>query len=149
MSEIKRNAVIFDMDGTLCDVTSVRHHVLNRPRDFEAFHRGSASCPAKIEVVADLWRARRTGHTVFILTGRQEKWRHMTTTWCSVRNITFDALLMRNTGDFRKDVAVKGEMLAEVMELFNVVHAWDDNPAIVELWEANGIPVTVVPGWSE
>ena len=33
-----QTAVIFDVDGTLADVTSIRHYVLQRRKDFDAFH---------------------------------------------------------------------------------------------------------------
>lgn len=146
-SASKPKAVIFDMDGTLCDVTSIRHHVINQPRDFDAFHRNAATCPANLEVVADLWDARRHGLVVLILTGRMERWRDMTTSWCWSRNIPFEGLLMRPDNDFRKDTVVKAEMLERVRKVYEPVHAWDDNPTVVELWENEGIPVTVIPGW--
>ena len=39
-------AVIVDIDGTLVDVSSVRHHVAGPgKRNFDAFHRESADCP--------------------------------------------------------------------------------------------------------
>jgi len=30
---------------------------------------------------------------------------------------------------------------------YNLIEAWDDSPNIIELWESNGIPTVLVPGW--
>lgn len=38
-------AVLFDCDGTLVDVSGIRH-LLNGPGRFDAFHRASAACVA-------------------------------------------------------------------------------------------------------
>jgi Holliday junction resolvase len=57
---------------------------------------------------------------------------------------------MRRKGDYRKDGIIKRELLGEMRaDGFNVVRAWDDNPAVVAVWESEGIEVTVVPGWTE
>jgi phosphoglycolate phosphatase-like HAD superfamily hydrolase len=51
--------------------------------------------------------------------------------------------------DGRPDVEVKREILAQVRQRYDVVRAWDDNPHVVALWESEGVPVTLVPGWDE
>lgn len=54
---------------------------------------------------------------------------------------------MRANFDYRPDVQVKSEILAQIrMAGFEVVAAIDDNPAVIELWREHRIPVTVVPG---
>ena len=48
-------------------------------------------------------------------------------------------------GDYRKDVVVKKEILAQVVDDgYTVLEAWDDSPAVVDLWRDNGITVHVV-----
>lgn len=59
---MNRRCLIVDMDGTLADVTSVRHHVLNRPKDFTAFHAGALNCPAHNWVVEVVQRRIPVGH---------------------------------------------------------------------------------------
>jgi hypothetical protein len=55
---------------------------------------------------------------------------------------------MRRDGDFRPDGVVKLEILDMIKEDgYNVIHAWDDNPAVIEVWQSQGIPVTVVEGY--
>jgi hypothetical protein len=56
-------------------------------------------------------------------------------------------LIMRGDKDQRKDYEVKKDMLATIRQAYNPIHAWDDNPSIITLWNEEGIPCTVVDGW--
>lgn len=143
-------AVIFDMDGTLCDVTSVRHHVLDRRRrNYKAFHYLSVFCPP-IEWVRDLSDQHNAeGATVIVVTARHEQWRHLTEAWLFQHNVPYTELHMRKQDDMRKDKSIKGEILDLLLETYDIEHAYDDNPSIIELWQERGIPHTAVPGWAE
>ena len=50
------DAVIADLDGTLCDVSGILHHLEGEERNFAAFHAASADCPPA-EAVVDAVRA--------------------------------------------------------------------------------------------
>lgn len=143
----KPEAVIFDADGTLCDVRPIRHYVEGEVKNFAAFHKASAFCEPNAWVVEDARNAQRDGKIVLVVTGRSKHYRLLTEKWLRVWDVPVDELHTRADGDFRKDVVVKKEILDDLRSRYTVVHAWDDNPAIVELWESEGIPVTVVPGW--
>lgn len=149
MSQGKQDAVLFDMDGTLCDVRSIRHLVEGPRRDFHAFHMASGGCPAHPEVAEAARDARREGRAVIIVTARMECYRHVTSMWLALNGVPSDALLMRRDGDFRKDFIVKREILAKIRRRWNPVHAWDDNPEVIALWKQEGIAYTVVPGWND
>lgn len=146
---MRKDAVIFDMDGTLCDVTGIRHLVLGGVRNFEAFHRESVNCPPHSHVVEAARRAQEDGLAVLIVTARKAKFRNHTAMWLALNRVPSDAMLMRANHDNRKDVEVKRDILRQIRRSWNPIHAWDDNPAIVSLWEAEGIPCTIVPGWLE
>ncbi len=49
---MKLTAIIFDMDGTLCDVSAIRHLVKGDERDFDKFHTESVNCPPYAHVLA-------------------------------------------------------------------------------------------------
>lgn len=140
-------AVIFDMDGTLCDVTSVRHHVVERPKNYDAFHHGSLFCPPIDWVVEEVERHRAAGRAILVVTAREERWRTLTENWLQHHSIGYHVMFMRPTGDFRSDVLIKGEIYDRIKERYEVHHAYDDNPSIIGLWKARGVPHTVVPGW--
>lgn len=144
-----QDAVIFDMDGTLCDVRQIRHLVMGTSRNFEKFHRESVNCPPHSHVVGAAHKARADGHAVLIVTARKAKFRNHTAMWLALNGVPSDAMLMRADHDNRKDVEVKRDILRQIRRTWNPIHAWDDNPAIISLWNEEGIPCTIVPGWDE
>lgn len=139
-------AAIFDVDGTLCDVRGIRH-LLDGPGSFHAFHRASVDCPPHPNVIEAARRERAAGRAVLIVTARQARYRNLTAMWLALHQVPSDAMWMRGDGDFRPDFVVKREILRWIRALYRPVAAWDDNPAVVQLWREEGIPVTVVPGW--
>ncbi|MET8676571.1 hypothetical protein ABZW18_02940 [Streptomyces sp. NPDC004647] len=143
-----REAVIFDMDGTLCDVRQIRH-LINGPGGFHAFHAASASCPPHPHVVDAARAAHAAGMAVLIVTARTARFRHHTAMWLALHDVPSDAMWMRANGDGRPDVEVKRDILARIRTRFTPVHAWDDNPNVLRLWAEKGIPATVVPGWED
>lgn len=150
----KPTAVIVDVDGTLCDVSSVRHHVVavKDKKDFDAFHREAEHCPPHQSTIEWCQEQYDAGHQILIVTGRMEQWRQSTDrfVWRHLfvhGGVPFEGLWMRPQGDYRKDTEIKREIHAMLSEHWDIVAAIDDNPSIVALWEDLGIPVTVVPGW--
>ncbi|MDK1475827.1 hypothetical protein QNO07_20800 [Streptomyces sp. 549] len=143
-----REAVIFDMDGTLCDVRGVRH-LLDGPGGFHAFHTASVDCPPHGEVVAAARAAHERGQAVLIVTARTVRYRPHTAMWLALHGVPSDTMWMRAAHDGRPDYEVKRDVLASIRRRFRPVHAWDDNPNVLRLWRSEGIPVTVVPGWHE
>lgn len=144
---MKRKAVIVDVDGTLVDVTSVRHHVLERPKDFDAFHAGAEQCPP-IPLTLALVEALGPTAEIIVVTARMRKWEASTRRWLDKHLAgRYSHLYMRANGDYRRDVEVKLEILDAIRETHDVVFAIDDNPAVVALWESEGIPCAIIPGW--
>lgn len=141
-------AVLFDMDGTLCDVRGIRG-LLNGPGSFHAFHNASVDCPPNLEVVDAARREHAEGRAVLIVTARQARYRNLTAMWLALHDVPSEAMWMRGVGDYRPDYEVKRDILTRIRVRYRPVAAWDDNPAIVRLWREEGIPVHVVPGWDE
>lgn len=142
-------AVIFDMDGTLANVSGIRHYLIPKDhrKDFDTFHRESVNVPAHSEVVNAAQVAHLLGLSVVVVTARKHMWRHQTAWWLALHNVPSDALYMRGNHDQRKDYEVKRDILRQVRAHFDPIHSWDDNPAIVRLWDEEGIPCSVVEGW--
>ncbi|GAA4391685.1 phosphatase domain-containing protein [Tsukamurella soli] len=146
------DALIVDVDGTLVDVSSIRHHVAKRPKDFDAFHRESADCPPNMPVIhlCDAWALRDM--EIVVVTARMYRWEAVTTAW--LRHwmpCDFHGPFMRGDTDYRPDVEVKRDIhriLTEELD-FDIVAAVDDHPKICELWESLGIPTIRIPGWED
>lgn len=143
----KRHGVIFDMDGTLADVRGIRHHVMGKRKDFHKFHSASIDVPANEEVARAARQAHADGLAVLIVTARKAVWRNHTAFWLALNAIPSEGLWMRANHDDRPDREVKQDILNSIRESFHVVHAWDDNPSVIEVWHRNGIPTTTVEGW--
>ncbi|WP_326806631.1 hypothetical protein OHB04_02245 [Streptomyces sp. NBC_01775] len=141
-----REAVIFDVDGTLCDVRSIRH-LLDGPGGFHAFHTASVDCPPHTDVVEAARAARAAGLAVLVVTARSVRYRPHTAMWLALHDVPSDAMWMRAAGDGRPDYDVKRDVLSRIRERYVPVHAWDDNPNVLALWSEESIPTTVVPGW--
>jgi hypothetical protein len=149
-----RTAVIFDMDGTLADVSSIRHHLTKYDntkrrviKHFNKFHAESVNVPAHDHVVNAAQMAHMLGHEVLVVTARKHMWRNHTAWWLAMHEVPSDMLMMRGDEDNRKDYEVKKDMLDTLRNAYDIIHAWDDNPSIIKLWQENNIPTTVVPGW--
>ncbi len=149
---MKTSAVIVDVDGTLVDVRGIRHHVTgpSKSRDFDAFHTASADCPPIMETITWVEQMADAGHQIIVVTARMERWRTLTQRWID-RHVTrpIADLVMRADRDFRPDYEVKREIHAALTERFDIHHACDDNPSVIQLRNEVGIPVKVIPGWSD
>lgn len=146
---MKREAVLIDMDGTLANVSGIRHHVAARPKRFDLFHAESVDCPPNQQAVDLAREAHAAGQAVLIVTARRAMWRHHTAWFLAMHGIPSDAMFMRGNEDHRKDVEVKRDILAQIRQTWTPVLAVDDNPNVLALWDAEGIPTVVIPGWED
>lgn len=150
---MKPPAVICDVDGTLADVSGIRHFVVKnaeRPwKDFESFHAESVNVPAHADVVREVQRFHEAGVAVLVVTARRARWRNHTAWFLALNNIPSDALFMRANHDGRPDYEVKQGILRRIKREWTPILAIDDNPAVIEVWRSAGIPVRVVPGWHD
>ena len=141
----RQPAVIVDMDGTLCDVSTVLH-LQAEPDGFTAFHEGCAQCPPNPAVVDWCLDHHSRGHEVLVVTGRDAWARGLTDEWLSKHlPVPIDGLHMRHDGDFRSNVDVKREIHSRLAATYDIRAAIDDDPQIVELWQEIDIPVTIAP----
>jgi beta-phosphoglucomutase-like phosphatase (HAD superfamily) len=143
-------AVIVDMDGTLCDVRSVRHFVEPPPgvegfkRNFHAFHSASLECPAHQPVIDLLDHCRGAGLKVLVVSAREARWGFLTALWLREHDIAYDEMLLRHSGDYRSDVEVKQEIAKQLLERFQPVLAIDDRYEVIEVWHSYGIPTVQI-----
>ena len=139
------DAVIFDMDGTLVDVSPVRHYVEGDSRNFRAFHEASRFCPPRPDVLAIMRHPMNAGRAVVIVTARDARFERVTRDWLARNGISFDALFMRPWGDQRRDTEVKNDIHAAIIAAgFEPTLAVDDRADIAAVWESHGIPTILV-----
>jgi hypothetical protein len=144
---MKQSAHIYDVDGTLANVDPYLHYVRGSNRDYDAFHEASINALPNIEVLEMLNNSVSDGHSILIVTSRKEKWRGLTSMWLAKNNIRSHALFMRADDDHRPDYEVKEDILKKIENYWNVLHAVDDNPNVIRLWEDHDIPTTKIGSW--
>lgn len=135
-----------DMDGTLCDVTGVRHYVEGERKDFYSFHEASRFCPPRPDVTNMVLACINAGMVVVIVTAREERFERATRDFLARNEVPFQALFMRRWGDQRADTEVKREIFTRILEAgFDPVVAIDDRADIAEVWQSLGVPTVYVP----
>jgi hypothetical protein len=142
----KQDAVIFDYQGTLVDVRGIRH-LIDGPGSFDAFHLATVNCLPITWVTAAASKAHEDGLIVLVGTGMNDPYRRHLDWWLADHGVHADDVQMRVDKDYRKDFIVKREMLERWRQKYNIIRAYDDRPEICDLWESEGIPVIMVPGW--
>ncbi len=140
-------AYIFDIDGTVADLSHRLHHITSTPKDWPAFF---AAChgDSPIEHICELAHALSKVAAIVYVSGRSDECRAQTVTWLEANRLPPGRLYMRTAGDHREDYAVKGELLDEVMaDGFLPIMAFDDRDQVVKMWRERGIPCAqVAPG---
>lgn len=151
-----KDLIICDLDGTLADCSHRRHHVENKPKNWDAFYAGVEEdkhvSPVRI-LLENLLEGTPDGLNKFniaFVTGRPERCRADTARWllyeCDLAHYQY-ALYMRKDGDFRADYIVKQEILDAHIDKDRVLFVLDDRKQVVDMWRRNGLVCfQVAPG---
>lgn len=135
---------IFDIDGTLADLSHRLHHILETPKNWDAFFDACGE-DKPIEHVCGLARLLGQTGTLILVSGRSERCRFQTVTWLQKHKIDCLGLYMRKNGDHRPDNIVKGEILDKILnDGFSPIMAFEDRDQVVKMWRERGIPCAQV-----
>lgn len=136
--------VIFDIDGTLADVSHRVHHLSGPGRkDWGAFFAGMADDLPRTQIVTLARMLNAAGARLILASGRFESHRATTRGWL-VRHagdwLAERPLYLRPNNDHRSDDVVKLDLL-QCMRLdgFDPVMAIDDRDRVVRAWRAAGL----------
>ena len=139
--------IIFDIDGTLLDISHRLHLIRKKPPDWKTFKdpnlaRWDVPRLAIIKVAVALQKA---GDQVLLCSGRTESERESTLQSLSRFFSPMPMLWMRKDKDYRPDTEVKAEMLKTLRNQgFNPVMVFDDRPSVIRMWKENGLTVADV-----
>ncbi len=142
------DVVIFDLDGTLADITHRLHYIKGEgKKDWDAFHAACMDDAPIHELIA----VAKTVSEVFpihIVSGRTDTVRLQTSHWLNANGVPAKTLWMRKAGDYRPDYEVKLEILVQMQgEGLNPILAFDDRQQVVDMWRSEGIRCCqVAPG---
>lgn len=147
------SAVVFDIDGTLADVSEYLHYLVHRPdapRDWDGFHNAAMEAPVKKDVLATLdFHRSICGHMIILMTSRNELYRDQTRYWLIKNSIPNDLLIMRSKGDRRPSEDVKQSKMEFLQTKYDVLHFYDDHPEVIERISNMGYNAHKIPGYEE
>lgn len=130
--------VIFDIDGTLADVSERIHHVRKKPKNWNAFFQGMAQDKAIHAMVRLCNILYETGIQIILCSGRSEEHRPQTIEWLAQQGVNYHELILRKDGDRRSDTIVKREMLAGI-DKSKILFVVEDRSRVVEMWRSEGL----------
>jgi hypothetical protein len=144
---------IFDIDGTIADITHRRHFVASKPKNWGAFNRAMKDDTPHQDIIELMRMMRLYGYQILIASGRGEEDREKTVQWLTDQGIVqagvpastgipiyYRKLYMRPAGDYRSDNIVKSEILDEMLaDGYKPTMAFDDRDQVVKMWRERGL----------
>lgn len=125
----KPAAYIVDIDGTLA-----------QKGDRDIYDYSRVHVDTLIEPVAEV--IKQLDGRIIVMSGRDDACMDETSRWLLEQGLQYSKLLMRATGDKRKDSIVKAELFdAHVRDHYNVVGVFDDRLQVCRHWHALGLPL--------
>src|SRR5688500_7850475 len=130
--------VIFDIDGTLADISAREHYVRQHPKNWNAFFAGMAEDKAVISLVRLCSILHDAGVYIILCSGRNERHREETIEWMRREGVKYHELRLRRDDDMRSDVKAKREMLRGI-DKSKVLFVVEDRSRVVEMWRSEGL----------
>ena len=135
---MREEIVIFDIDGTLADVSKRIHHVQKKPKNWNAFFKGMAQDKAIHSMVRLCNILYASGIQIILCSGRSEEHREQTVAWLAQHGVNYHDLLLRKNNDRRSDTDIKREILAN-LDKSKILFVVEDRGRVVEMWRSEGL----------
>lgn len=133
--------IICDLDGTLCNCDHRIH--LAKQKRWDEYNAACVDDPV-YEDIANILRNLASKRTkVYIVTGRDKKFKEQTNDWLFLNDIPYDRLYMREEGDRRSDFIIKEEILMRDIyaggwkDKPDIWFVLDDRQSVVDMWRNN------------
>tara|TARA_R110002167_G_scaffold352048_1_gene564859 strand:+ start:192 stop:650 length:459 start_codon:yes stop_codon:yes gene_type:complete len=138
-----KKIVIFDLDGTLADITSRRtlSTKTNGKIDWDIFFNpDNIDLDIPNKTVVDMASMLFTkGYTIWILSGRSDVTSQATKNWLLKHDIWYDHLFMRPQNYlYMPDNDLK-QIWLDTIGVDNVAMVFDDRNQVVDMWRKNGL----------
>jgi phosphoglycolate phosphatase-like HAD superfamily hydrolase len=130
--------VIFDIDGTLADVSQRIHHLRGARKNWPGFFAGMAQDKAIHSMVRLCNLLFEAGLHIVLCSGRDETYRKTTENWLKREGVRYHELRLRRQDDRRSDVVAKREML-DGLAKDRILFVVEDRSRVVEMWRAEGL----------
>lgn len=149
------STIIFDLDGTLADISHRLHYIKGEKKNWDAFHWACAGDKPKNEIFRLFYELRERGvdRKIFIASGRNDLVRRPTVDWLEINGIEPGGyqLIMRENGDGTPDEILKEKWLLEGRfgPIKDIWLVFDDRQRVVDMWRRNGLTCLQVAAWTE
>lgn len=133
------NCVVFDLDGTIADISHRRVYVENKPKNWAKFNATICDDIPNEPVVQLLRALHASKNPIVICSGREAVSKKVTVDWLARHDIPYSAIYMRRAKDYRQDDVVKADLLDELMN--DGWYPWivvDDRDRVVNMWRQRG-----------
>ena len=144
-----KKTVIFDLDGTLADITlrrTLATDTTNSKMDWDVFlnpdNIGLDQPNTPVIKMAQLLHSQ--GYKIVILSGRSAITQDVTIDWLKQHNVPYDDLHMRptdNKSHFMPDNMLKQNWLFTTLKDDDIFVVFDDRQQVVDMWRNNGLTV--------
>lgn len=140
-----KQAIIFDIDGTLADHKNRLKYIEKKPKKWDLFFSESVyDKPLKhIKIIYDALK-KADKYQIIIMTGRPNKYKEITIEWLHKNGFNYDKLFMRPANNYKKNIEIKEIILRKIMRYYEVVFAFDDDEKVIELYKKYNIKVLQV-----
>lgn len=146
-----RPLYIFDLDGTLADISHRRPLVEGKRKRWDEFYQACVHDTPYVAVVRTALGLELAGADVWVWSGRSDLVLAHTRAWLQryVPTVDLSHLRMRREGDFTPDEVLKRAWLNGLnqKDRARLVAVFDDRDKVVAMWRAAGVPCfQVAPG---
>lgn len=136
-------AYIFDIDGTIADLTHRLRYVLcsDDAKDWDKFYKACYNDRPIPDVIQLLKRIDGSGAEIIFVTGRSEICHDETITWINrFVGIKEYSVFMRKKNDHREDAELKKEIYEKNIQGKHVVlGVFEDRKQCVDMWRGLGL----------
>ncbi len=132
-----RRIAVFDIDGVLADARHRQHHVMQPPKDWDAFFAAVSEDPV-LPKGRERLREEASRHDVVLVSGRPERCRADTLAWLQRHGLGEYRLVLRPDADRRPAARLKAELVADLGTPDKVALIVDDDPDVVDALIARG-----------
>lgn len=139
---------IFDIDGTIADLSHRLHFIQDKPANWSAFFAACGDDKPITDMFKLAWSLAETS-AIVLVSGRSDECRDATVAWLKLHKFPAPCrkVYMRKAGDHREDYVVKGELLDDLIrewsvpKHFQIAGVFEDRKQVVEMYRARGLRV--------
>lgn len=135
--------IVFDLDGTLCNIEHRLGYVRSKPKNWAAFDAGIPNDSLNQPVAEVFHSLKAAGNEIIFASGRSERTRDATMKWLQDNGLWDyrSKLYMRKADDFRGDDIIKREILDDIIADYDrKPDMWfDDRPRVVKAIRSQGV----------